>query len=77
MRNIGEVNGIELPDGLRKNERFEEPIFTPAAKNDVGHDEDIPFERMKELVGAELADELRDKSLELYDSLMIIVRNGA
>lgn len=60
------INGIELPEGLRKNERFPEPIFTPAAKNDVGHDEDISFERMCELVGAELAAELRDRSLELY-----------
>ncbi|REE90584.1 phosphoribosylaminoimidazole-succinocarboxamide synthase [Paenibacillus taihuensis] len=61
------INGIELPAGLRKNERFEKPIFTPAAKNDVGHDEDIPFERMKEMVGAELAEELRDKSIALYE----------
>ncbi|REK74859.1 phosphoribosylaminoimidazolesuccinocarboxamide synthase [Paenibacillus paeoniae] len=60
------INGIELPEGLRKNERFPEPIFTPAAKNDVGHDEDISFERMSELVGADLAAELRDRSLELY-----------
>jgi phosphoribosylaminoimidazole-succinocarboxamide synthase len=63
----GLINGIQLPDGLRKNERFEKPIFTPAAKNDVGHDEDIPFERMEELVGAELAAELREKSLRLYE----------
>lgn len=61
------INGIELPAGLRKNERFEKPIFTPAAKNDVGHDEDIPFERMQEMVGAELAEELRDKSIALYE----------
>ncbi|AZN39517.1 phosphoribosylaminoimidazolesuccinocarboxamide synthase [Paenibacillus albus] len=61
------INGIELPEGLRKNERFEKPIFTPAAKNDVGHDEDIPFERMQEMVGAELAEELRDKSIALYE----------
>jgi phosphoribosylaminoimidazole-succinocarboxamide synthase len=61
------INGIELPAGLRKNERFEKPLFTPAAKNDVGHDEDIPFERMQELVGAELAEELRDRSLKLYE----------
>lgn len=63
----GQINGIDLPAGLRKNERFEKPIFTPAAKNDVGHDEDIPFERMEELVGKELAAELRDKSLRLYE----------
>lgn len=61
------INGIELPAGLRKNERFAEPLFTPAAKNDVGHDEDIPFARMQELVGAELAEELRDKSIRLYE----------
>lgn len=52
---------------MRKNERFPQPIFTPAAKNDVGHDEDIPFERMQELVGAELSEELRDRSIKLYE----------
>ncbi|MCM3001169.1 MULTISPECIES: phosphoribosylaminoimidazolesuccinocarboxamide synthase [Paenibacillus] len=63
----GEVNGIKLPEGIRKNEPFPEPIFTPAAKNDVGHDEDISMERMQELIGAELAQELQEKSLKLYD----------
>ncbi|WP_310551199.1 phosphoribosylaminoimidazolesuccinocarboxamide synthase [Paenibacillus glufosinatiresistens] len=62
----GAVNGIALPPGLRKNARLPEPLFTPAAKNDVGHDEDIPFERMQELIGRELAEELKAKSLELY-----------
>ncbi|MGM0884758.1 MAG: phosphoribosylaminoimidazolesuccinocarboxamide synthase [Bacillota bacterium] len=61
------INGIELPAGMRKNERFAAPIFTPAAKNDVGHDEDIPFEKMAEMVGAELAEELRDRSIKLYE----------
>ena len=61
------VNGISLSGGLRKNERLEEPIFTPAAKNDVGHDEDIPFLIMKDLVGDKLALELRERSLKLYD----------
>ncbi|PQP90245.1 phosphoribosylaminoimidazolesuccinocarboxamide synthase [Paenibacillus sp. AR247] len=63
----GEVNGIKLPEGIRKNEAFPEPIFTPAAKNDVGHDEDISMERMQELIGEELALELQEKSLKLYD----------
>lgn len=62
----GEVNGIKLPEGLRKNAVLAEPIFTPAAKNDVGHDEDIPFEKMQELIGAELAEELKEKSLKLF-----------
>jgi phosphoribosylaminoimidazole-succinocarboxamide synthase len=63
----GEINGIKLPAGMRKNEKFPQPLFTPAAKNDVGHDEDIPFERMEELVGKEIAAELRDKSIKLYE----------
>lgn len=63
----GQINGQELPAGMRKNERFPQPLFTPAAKNDVGHDEDISIERMKELVGAELTDKLMAKSIELYE----------
>ncbi|GIQ70417.1 phosphoribosylaminoimidazolesuccinocarboxamide synthase [Xylanibacillus composti] len=62
----GEVNGIKLPEGLRKNERLEQPIFTPAGKNDVGHDEDIPFEEMARRVGEDLALALKEKSLALY-----------
>lgn len=62
----GEVNGIRLPEGMRKNQVFEQPIFTPAAKNDVGHDEDISLARMKELVGEEIALELQERSLKLY-----------
>lgn len=61
-----EINGIELPDGIRKNERLIEPLFTPSAKNDVGHDEDISFAEMEAFIGAELAAKLRDQSLELY-----------
>jgi len=61
-----QINGIALPAGMRKNERFAEPLFTPAAKNDVGHDEDIPFERMVEIVGAEIANELKQRSIKLY-----------
>ncbi|MFB6366000.1 phosphoribosylaminoimidazolesuccinocarboxamide synthase [Paenibacillus elgii] len=63
----GEVNGHKLPAGMRKNERFPQPIFTPAAKNDVGHDEDISIERMTELVGAELTQQLQEKSIRLYE----------
>ncbi|CAG7644185.1 Phosphoribosylaminoimidazole-succinocarboxamide synthase [Paenibacillus solanacearum] len=63
----GEVNGHKLPEGLRKNDRLEKPLFTPAAKNDVGHDEDISIDRMKELVGAELTEQLQEKSIRLYE----------
>lgn len=62
----GEINGIKLPDGLRKNSKFAEPLFTPAAKNDVGHDEDISYERMEELVGRDVAAQLKERSIKLY-----------
>ncbi len=62
----GEVNGIKLSEGMRKNEAFDTPIFTPAAKNDVGHDEDISFDTMKQMVGEEIALELQERSLKLY-----------
>lgn len=72
----GKVNGIELPKNLRKNALLAQPIFTPAAKNDVGHDEDIPFEKMQELIGADLALELQEKSLQLFSLPESIVLSG-
>lgn len=62
----GEINGFKLPKGMRKNQKLDTPIFTPSAKNDVGHDEDISIERMTELVGADLTKKLERKSLALY-----------
>lgn len=64
----GAVNGIALPAGLRKNAKLDEPLFTPAGKNDVGHDEEISFEEMARRVGRELAEELRLRSLRLYEA---------
>ncbi|WP_339820056.1 phosphoribosylaminoimidazolesuccinocarboxamide synthase [Paenibacillus sp. FSL R7-0216] len=62
----GAINGIQLPEGLRKNAKLAAPIFTPAAKNDVGHDEDISFAEMADKIGRDLAEQLRDRSLEMY-----------
>lgn len=62
----GAVCGVALPPGLRLADRLPEPIFTPATKAELGHDENIPFERMAEIVGADLAARLRDLSLALY-----------
>jgi phosphoribosylaminoimidazole-succinocarboxamide synthase len=62
----GRVCGIELPGGLRESERLPEPIFTPATKATTGHDENISFERMSELVDREDARRLRDLSLAIY-----------
>ena len=62
----GAVCGIKLPAGLRESDRLDPPIFTPATKAETGHDENISFERMADIVGAERAAELRDLSLEIY-----------
>ena len=60
------VCGIALPAGLRESDRLPQPIFTPAAKNSVGHDENISFARMASLIGAEPAAELQRLSLAVY-----------
>ncbi|AMV17263.1 phosphoribosylaminoimidazolesuccinocarboxamide synthase [Planctomyces sp. SH-PL14] len=65
-RQSGTVCGIRLPAGLQESSQLPEPIFTPATKAEEGHDENIPFERMQEIVGAPLAETLRKLSLEIY-----------
>ncbi|MCC6909128.1 MAG: phosphoribosylaminoimidazolesuccinocarboxamide synthase [Phycisphaerales bacterium] len=62
----GTVCGIKLPAGLRQCDKLPEPIFTPATKEDVGHDENITFERACELVGEGLMTRLRKITLDLY-----------
>src|ERR671937_2203668 len=66
-RESGSVCGIDLPAGLRESDRLPEPIFTPATKADVGHDENIDFERAAELVGdSGLMRRVADVAIELY-----------
>jgi phosphoribosylaminoimidazole-succinocarboxamide synthase len=62
----GAVCGIPLPKGLRESDRLEIPLFTPSTKAEVGHDENISFGAVEQLVGPGRARELRDVSLELY-----------
>lgn len=63
----GCVCGIKLPEGLRQAEKLPEPIFTPAAKAEVGtHDENISFEKVVELYGESIATQLRDLTISLY-----------
>lgn len=63
----GKVSGIELPAGLEEMDEFPEPLFTPSTKADVGHDENIDFEGMAEILKSQqLAEEVRDRSLEIY-----------
>lgn len=63
----GRVSGIALPDGLRQAEQLPQPIFTPSTKAAVGdHDENIDFDTMVRIVGADLAEQVRDATLRLY-----------
>jgi phosphoribosylaminoimidazole-succinocarboxamide synthase len=56
------------PVRLRERHRLDEPIFTPSTKAETGHDENISFKQVAELVGQDLANQLRDKTLALYRS---------
>ncbi|MHB1051745.1 MAG: phosphoribosylaminoimidazolesuccinocarboxamide synthase [Thiobacillus sp.] len=63
------VCGIKLPAGLKQADRLPEPIFTPSTKAAVGaHDENIAFDAMAELIGADLAQQIHDVSLALYQA---------
>ncbi len=62
----GTVCGIKLPEGLNLASKLNEPIFTPSTKVDNGHDENISFEKMQDIIGKELAEKVRDLSLKLY-----------
>lgn len=63
----GCVCGIKLPEGLKQAEKLPEPIFTPAAKAEVGtHDDNISFEKVVELYGESIATQLRDLTISLY-----------
>jgi phosphoribosylaminoimidazole-succinocarboxamide synthase len=67
-RQHGTVCGLPLPQGLREAEKLPEPIFTPANKAESGHDENISFERMADEVGVDLAEELRERTLAVYQT---------
>src|SRR5581483_4688899 len=62
----GKVSGISLPAGLKESDAFPEPIFTPSTKATTGHDENISFDQMCEIVGVETASHLRDLTLRIY-----------
>jgi len=62
----GKVSGISLPAGLKESDAFPEPIFTPSTKATTGHDENISFDQMCEIVGVENASHLRDLTLRVY-----------
>jgi len=62
----GTVCGIRLEPGLKAASKLREPIFTPATKEEIGHDQNISFERMSEMIGGDLAAKLRDLTLRIY-----------
>jgi len=62
----GTVCGIALPTGLKESSQLPEPIFTPATKAETGHDENISFEQMCDIIGTDLSTRLRDLSLQVY-----------
>jgi phosphoribosylaminoimidazole-succinocarboxamide synthase len=65
-RATGKICGIALPAGLQESDRLPEPIFTPATKAVTGHDENIPFDQAAALIGRELAERVRNVSIEIY-----------
>jgi phosphoribosylaminoimidazole-succinocarboxamide synthase len=66
-RRFGHVGGISMPTGLTESERLPAPIFTPATKAPQGqHDENITYAEMQKLVGRELAEKLRQRSLDVF-----------
>ena len=67
-REHGTLAGEPLPTGLRESSRLDRPIFSPATKAESGHDENITFAQMTEIVGPDTATRLRDTSVALYEA---------
>lgn len=65
-KETGEVCGIKLPEGLKESQKLPEPIFTPTTKAAEGHDENITFEEMCDLIGKDLAEKVKSKTIEIY-----------
>ena len=67
-RDTGKVCGIRLPSGLRESDELPEPIFTPSTKAETGHDINISFDQVVEIVGQRTASLIRDRTLAVYAS---------
>ncbi len=65
-RQGGEIAGLALPLGLKESQQLPEPIFSPATKEETGHDINISWEQMAQITGAAVAQQLRKRSLDLY-----------
>ncbi|NLM75107.1 MAG: phosphoribosylaminoimidazolesuccinocarboxamide synthase [Clostridiaceae bacterium] len=65
-RATGKVGGVKLPEGLKQADKLPEPIFTPSTKAKEGHDINISYDELEDLIGADLASALKEKSIALY-----------
>jgi len=63
----GAISGIPLPKGLQESQELPQPLFTPTTKAETGHDQPLTMEEVKSLVGGALAEELKEKSLAIYN----------
>ena len=64
----GSICGIDLPQGLKESEKLSETLFTPSTKAEIGdHDENISFEKMKDLIGVELSQKVKDATIKIYE----------
>ncbi len=73
-REQGTVCGMVLPPGLRNGDRLPEAIFTPATKAQTGHDQNVSFEHIANQLGSDLAETLRDVTLEIYSRASLYAR---
>lgn len=62
----GTVCGIKLPNGMQESEKLPEVLFTPSTKAETGHDENVSFEQVCELIGEKLATEVKNKTIAIY-----------
>ncbi len=65
----GTVGGIKMPEGMVQGDKLPEPLFTPSTKEETGHDINITFDQLKELLGDEDATALKDAALALYNKV--------
>jgi len=70
----GQICGIALPEGLQESQAFETPLFTPSTKADEGHDENISMRELEDLVGADVASQVRDTSLAIFQRAVTYAR---
>ncbi len=66
-QHTGAICGIPLAEGLRESDRLPEPIFTPSTKPEIGHDENISYEQLEEIVGEEAANAMKLRTLAVYN----------